>query len=80
MGTALVDELARREVIDAEHAHLASHSEVFIVVRNRDSKEFLTLAFVRARVENSLCIDFAQVPVGDSTLLANGQELIVVKG
>ena len=80
VGTAFMDKLAAAKVVNAQHSHSSTNGKVFVVVGDSYSVELFRFTFVRTTIQNCFCVYFSQVPVCNSTLLSNSEELVIVKG
>jgi hypothetical protein len=78
MGATLGDELAVREVEDADNSKTATNSEVLVVVGDGDGMELVRFSFEGGRFKHNFCVGFSEVPESDLPFLSNRDELVVV--
>ena len=78
MGLALGNELSRLVVVDPHDSEQASRGEVFVVVRNADREQFVTLSLVGTAFEDHFWLHLPDVPVGNLLLLTHANVLVEV--
>lgn len=80
MSSAFGDGTTCSEIVNSDYSQCATCGEILVVRRYSDWHKFITFSLVGAALQEILRVRFANVPVSNLSLLANWEELIVVKG